>query len=439
MWIHAAVFFFLFSHGLSFAGQYDQQSIDLELRKYIEKFNTFTPPDFEITPAKYQLGKKLFFDERLSGNTNISCASCHSPEIFTVDWLPLSIGQGGEGRGLQRIQSSGEVTRRITPPLFNLHLQKNHMMWDGAVHFNGQYFEAPLEAISGKHPVRSDITQHLQDALDAFVLHPLIDPIEMLGYPHQNDIAKLNDPELMLDALFERVQQDPSYQKLIQKAFPQVDAHDWNIGLVANSIADYMRFAFQDNQTPWHRYVNGDIYAIGEKEKKGARIFFNQGQCIQCHHGPHFSDMNFHNNASPILSIDGDIDLGRYHVTKEPDDKFKFKTPALINVAFTFPYMHDGALFTINHVVNHYRFIDTSAKDHTLFIHQNVYKNNYHQLPILINSNAMIDQLLSGIALPLQKNMGQQERFSEKEKRQLVAFLRNALSNSRWRPRTLDD
>ena len=138
---------------------------------------------------KFELGKELFFDKVLSGNKNISCATCHHPKLGTGDNLPLSVGEGGSGLGSYRrlgdnLKGAKPLVPRNAPPLFNLCIIKNFPLFhDGRIEFNDQY-------PSGiKSPAGHLLPEGLESSLAAQALFPITSHVEMAGQAGDNKIA----------------------------------------------------------------------------------------------------------------------------------------------------------------------------------------------------------------------------------------------------------
>ena len=122
---------------------------------------------------------------------------------------------------------------------------------------------------------------------------------------------------------------------------------------VARSIAAFIRSEFRLEDTVFHRFVFGNG-ELTPDELKGAIIFYGKGKCVNCHTGPYFSDLRFHAVPLPQLGFGKNgfgVDYGRFNVTFDPDDLYKFRTPPLINVAKTAPYGHAGSLAAVRDAI----------------------------------------------------------------------------------------
>ncbi len=272
------------------------------------------PKDNPMTPEKVELGKKLFFDRRLSGDGTTSCASCHDPEKAFTDGAEISL--------------SYPTTRnfRNAPTLINVAYAKS-LFWDGRA-----------------------------KTLEEQAEFPVMSPFEM----NQN-----------LDFVEEEIRIVPEYREAFKKIFGQ----EVNIKLIAKAIAAFERTLISKN-APIDRYLKGDKNALSEEAKRGLEIFKGKGKCIECHYGPYLSDQKFHALMVPenpkyanedkfivtrryIAKINKfpdymnvKEDLGRYFKTKKKEDYKAFKTPTLREVAKTAPYMHNGIFKTLDEVID---------------------------------------------------------------------------------------
>ncbi|MGQ3684357.1 MAG: cytochrome-c peroxidase [Candidatus Loosdrechtia sp.] len=250
------------------------------------------PADNPQTAAKTELGKKLFFDPRLSGNNWISCATCHNPALGFADGLPRALG--------------GPVAKeggRHSPSLINCGYN-DFQFWDGRA-----------------------------SSLEMQALGPIQNPDEMFE---------------TLDNVVRKLSRIPGYVK----AFKEVFGTGVTAEGIAKAIAAFERTIIYSN-SPFDRYMQGDIHAMSESAIRGMDLFNGKAECIICHNGPNFTDNKFHNIGVPA---DGPFkeDVGRYLVTKDESDKGAFKTPTLRNIAETAPYMHDGFFPTLFEVVQFY-------------------------------------------------------------------------------------
>lgn len=244
------------------------------------------PQENPTTPDKVALGKQLFFDPRLSGKNDMSCATCHLPQKAFADGKARSEG------------ADGKLLARNTPSVLNTGLLPA-LFWDGRA-----------------------------ASLEEQALGPIQSPEEM----NQN-----------LDELMRELNAVPGYVKQFQKVFgTDVDRHG-----IARALAAFQRSLVSRN-SPLDRYLAGDEDALSPEAQRGMELFVGAAGCIRCHHGPALSDGKFYRLGASFQ------DNGREAVTDNADDRFRFRTPPLREVARTAPYMHDGSIPTLEKVVEFY-------------------------------------------------------------------------------------
>ncbi|MDA7803931.1 cytochrome-c peroxidase [Crocinitomix sp.] len=270
------------------------------ISKYLSPIQV--PTDNQMTVEGVELGRKIFYDERLSADNTMSCAGCHAPELAFSDPVDFSTGiDGVEGR-------------RNAMNLINLGWMDS-FFWDGR--------KATLED-------------------QAFA--PVNDPVEL----HSN----------WVDAVT-KLQADSEYPAMFEVIYgtSKIDST-----MVAQVLAQFERTLISGN-SPMDKFMNANS-AIGSSgwnmtdefaAYQGFALFINEdkGDCFHCHgdsFNPLWTDNLFHNNG--LDAIPTDLGLGEF--TGNPDDFGKFKTPTLRNLAFTAPYMHDGRFETLDEVINHY-------------------------------------------------------------------------------------
>ncbi len=285
------------------------------------------PEGNESTPERFALGKKLFFDRRLSSDGTVSCATCHDVSRGLADDRPTSEGVGG------KLGVRNSPTAACSAFFYRL-------FWDG----------------------RSPNLEHQ-------ALQPIVNRREM-GRPLDSEgvVAEIAD--------------DPEYKAMFQAAY----GRDVNYADVGNALAVFERgLNFTDN--PFFRYLRGDENAISQDAKEGWKIFNDRGRCVSCHQmspsNPVGTNHKFHNigvddpapdfatlakraatalDESPLpertteeLAFDPELNkLGRFNVTELANDVGGFRTQQLLNVGVTAPYMRDGSLATLWDVVDHY-------------------------------------------------------------------------------------
>ncbi len=272
------------------------------------------PQDNPQTQEKTELGKKLFFDRRLSGDGTTSCATCHNPEQAFADGLDISL--------------SYPATKnwRNSPTLLNIALQKN-LFHDGRA-----------------------------KSLEEQALFPVSSAFEM----NKN-----------LDYLEEQIRIVPEYVTAFTRVFGGEPTRE-RIGM---ALAAFERTLVSVN-VPLDRYLRGDRRALSEDARRGLEVFTGKGRCTDCHSGAALADGRFyalHVPENPLLVNDPLVtatmrfvarvyhykdyrtlaeDPGRYLITGKKEDWKAFRTPTLREAAKTGPYMHNGVFASLDEVID---------------------------------------------------------------------------------------
>ena len=292
------------------------------------------------------IGENFFSTRHLSNSGDIACLDCHLDEFSSADGLPNAVGVGGVGEGLKRALSGGEVIPRNTLPLWGRGQSGfNTFFWDGKVEYrNGQIASQFGEAAPSHDPLV--VSVHL----------PVIEIREMLI---ETPVVAESKTETVTGA-------DRVYKELISNVLEhepdlmaQLASHldkpieDVTFADISVSIAEFIREKFRLKPTRFHEFVfrKGEL---SEQEKNGANIFYGKGKCSVCHSGAYLSDFNFHSIALPQIGFGKNgfgVDYGRYNVTHNPNDLYKFRTPPLYNVKATGPYGHSGSVATLRKAI----------------------------------------------------------------------------------------
>ncbi len=393
--------------------------IDERLVGYIQKFNLKPLSAPEARKHKlFLLGRDLFRERRISGNDNISCMECHHPRIGTADGIPLSLGEGAIGLEIgsrKRMQGQGRILARNTPALFNLH-NVNVMFWDGRVEFNPETkkFITPV-------PLNGEVARTLTSALAAQAIFPMVDHDEMRGLRGSNPIADAKNEEDAWEFIVDKILKFPEYQKAFAEVFP---GQKINIGHFGEALAEFQGQAFFLAETPYDRYLKGNVEALTSKQKIGMEIFFDKAKCGVCHNGEYLSSFEYKAVGSPQIGPgkeNGD-DYGRHQWDNQEGFRYAFRVPPLRNVGLTAPYFHHGGMATLENVVEHYNDIKTSLSNYRI-IEQ--FSNYLRPLKAHDHTNDHIR--IGNIPSEVPLEVG----FTEEEKEALVEFLRFGLTDIR--------
>ena len=291
-------------------------------------------------PDAAQLGQMFFFDERLSKDGTVACATCHSPFHGFADVEATSLGAG---RGT-----------RNAPTLLNVAYNK-WQFWDGRA---DSLWSQALIALEGENEQDGTRLQfaHLINRLYRKDYEAVFGPL-----PNLSDTTRFP-----LDGK----PGDVSFDSMTEKDKIAINTVFANIG---KAIEAYERLLISRN-APFDQYVAGDLNVIGIEAKRGLDIFIGKGGCILCHDGSNFTDNKFHNVGVPQgrLPLDTGRSDGIQQLLKNPFNGAgiysdnpeehqrlldileptqqhigKFKTPTLRNVAMTAPYFHTGGYPTL--------------------------------------------------------------------------------------------
>ncbi len=274
-------------------GQWPPPNVDADVQwKEIGLLPKVTHPAANpYNEAKEALGHALFFDPRLSGTGQMACASCHDPDLAWSDGRTTSFGHS------RKMLARNAPTTRFAAfqePFF----------WDG----RAQTLEEQAVAV-------------------------LLNPDEMHASPeHVRSVVASITP----------------YQKMFGEAFGNEEV---TIERVGEAIACFERTAAH-GRTRFDAFMKGKIDVMSDAAIRGMDLFRRDARCMNCHHGPLFSDGKFHDVGLSYYGRKYE-DLGRYNVTGDPEDVGRFRTPTLRDVTATGPLMHNG-LFQLPGVLNMY-------------------------------------------------------------------------------------
>jgi cytochrome c peroxidase len=244
-----------------------------------------------LTPEGFELGRKLFYDPILSKDNTISCGSCHQ-QFAGFAHAAHNVSHGIYDR----------LGTRNSPGLFNLNWNTS-FMWDGGVNH-----------------------------IEVMPLAPIQNPVEM---------------DETVSSIISKLSAEEKYKALFSKAFGNEEI---NSQKMLRALAQFMGMLVSNN-SEYDQYKKGSIvWDTASSKYKGYKIF--QQKCNSCHTEPLFTDYSFRNNGLAInLSYK---DSGRFMITQESDDLYKFKVPSLRNIGMTGPYSHDGRFELLTEMLDHY-------------------------------------------------------------------------------------
>jgi len=308
-----------------FSAQQQLLRLAIPLGLPADTWSYYVPRTNPMTVAKVELGRKLFFDARLSADGKVSCSSCHDPKLAFGDAKPVAEGIGGK------------LGSRNSPSLFNAMFYPNQF-WDGRA-----------------------------EGLEDQAIQPLTNPIEMGNASYDQVVARLKAAS--------------EYRAEFQSVF----GAEVTIARVGQAIAAYER-TLVSGDSPFDRFNAGDQSALSDAAKRGLTVFRGRGRCSRCHTFsevlPFFTDFQYHNTGVAMnnphfdklsrIAFDtvdteqskevidrlakqpGGEELGRVRFSYVVFDIGAFRTPTLRNIALTAPYFHDGSARTLADVVKFY-------------------------------------------------------------------------------------
>jgi len=252
------------------------------------------PKDNKPNAHRVELGKILFFDPRIGGDGNMSCATCHNPILGWSDALPTAKG------------FKSQTLARATPVITNTGYN-TIQMWDGR-----------------------------KKTLEDQAIGPMEASVEM-----QTNFTNL----------LKLINTSSEYRAAFEKAYP---GEGVNKSTLAKAIASYERTIISNN-SPFDQWVKGDKKAMSKQQVNGFKLFVDpdKGNCAVCHSAPNFTDNGFHNIGLKSWG-DENPDVGRYSERPLGLMKGAFKTPTLRDISLSAPYFHDGAASTLEEVMDHY-------------------------------------------------------------------------------------
>ena len=312
-----------------------------------------------VDPALVAAGRVLFESKALSLNGSIACQTCHLDEFGSADGIPNAVAVGGQGKGRERVMSEGGILPRNTLPFWGRGGKGfSVFFWDGKVDFGG-----------GRKASQFGDAFPSDDALVTAVHLPVVEIREMLAEDEivlSNKTETVEGAQRIYAALTDQLRtKEPEAINAIGKAFG-VDEEEVSFLHVASSLANFIRDKFRIRETRFHRFVfEGE--SLTDEELRGGQLFYGKGKCANCHSGAYFTDFEFHAVPLPQIGFGKNgfgVDYGRFNVTHDPGDLYKFRTPPLFNVEKTAPYGHSGSVSTLHEaIVFHFdplRSIDTS-------------------------------------------------------------------------------
>lgn len=339
-----------------------------------------SPEVKDLDPELVNLGKELFFSKSLSGDFDVACASCHHPKLAGGDALSLPVGVEayrpellGPGRwhdwgdSLEPRADGGPNVSRNSPTTINSGFYKQTLFNDGRIFLmpdvessEKAHFRTPDSNLGRFDPLAGSTLLETQTRF------PMVSTEEMRGHA----FGKGEGNDTVREGLVARLRGDTEelknndWRNLFRKAFA-ADSNEVSQAIDFSNIERALA-AYQESQVaidnPWQRYLAGDGSALTPEAKYGAWLFLTAATdagagCVSCHAPPFFTDESFHNIGMPQFGRGKNADRsdhGRYQVTRDRKDRYRFRTPSVYNVEMTSPYGHTGAFISLREIIEHH-------------------------------------------------------------------------------------
>jgi cytochrome c peroxidase len=383
-----------------------------------------------IDPKLAEIGRLLWFDTITGLNDDNTCAGCHSPTAGFGDTQSIAIGI--ENNGIVGPHRSGPRNMRRSPMVINTVFFPN-LMWNSRFRaLSGDPFD---NSAGWLFPPPEGLT--LSDQLQLLVAQAFIPPTERtevagFHFPGDNDAIR--------GEVLNRLNSIPAYRKLFGKVFTEVKAGDpITFTMFGKAIAEF-EFVLTFANAPIDRFARGERSALTDDEKKGALLFFGEARCSFCHSvsgksNEMFSDFQDHVIAVPQISpqltnnvFDGEganEDFGKEQISGDPQDRYKFRTSPLRNVAVQPTFMHNGAFTNLEDAVRHHLNVFESTSTYT--------PASQNLDPDLTGPTGPIEPVLAC----LDPILGTPIDLTSEQFRQLIAFVENGLLDPRAKPDNL--
>lgn len=251
------------------------------------------PASNPFSADKAELGKALFFDNRLAKYGMFSCATCHNPDNSWAD-------------GLDRHEGNDKIPLKRNSPSIANTAYFNSMFWDNRA---------------------KDLETQAHEVL--------LNPREM------------NSNEKLIQR---SIGDDENYIDLFKKSF---GSSDITLPKVSMALATFQRTINTKNNSPFDTFIKGNYNSLNDSQIRGLHLFRTKARCMNCHQGSNFSDNKMHNTGLVMPGTEFE-DLGRFDITKQDKDYGVFRTASLRNISKTAPYFHNGQTKTIKEIINMY-------------------------------------------------------------------------------------
>jgi len=420
-----------------------------------------------VNLALADLGRNLFFDPIMALRGDNSCAGCHAPQFGFADSQSIAIGI--RNNGVVGLARTGPRNQRRSPTLLNSAFFPA-LMWNsrfsavsGDPFDNSQGFIFPLPEGTRRFPAGDSRFAHLLAAQGHL---PQTELVEMTGFrgvtgaedidpslyqfdepvgidvPGPDDSGFRNEP--IRDRVLVELNASDNYRRLFGRLFPEVKAGGpIEFEMVGSAIAEF-EFTLTFADAPIDQFARGNRRAMTSAQKRGAILFFGAANCVSCHAvaggaNEMFSDFANHRlgvpQIAPVFGLDTgnvhfdgpheDEDFGAEQISGDREDRYKFRTSPLRNVALQPTFFHNGSFTRLEDAVRHHLNVQLSLAAYDPRVAGVRGDLNLSRAPI----EQLVKKLDPLIAEPLELN---DQQFGD-----LVEFVRTGLLDERATPERL--
>jgi cytochrome c peroxidase len=380
-----------------------------------------------IDPHLAEVGRFLFFDPILSLTGDNSCSGCHGPNVSFNDSRSIAIGVGNNG--VVGPGRRGPHNQRRAPSVVNAAFFPR-LMWDSRFH------AASIDPFRNENgfsfpPPENFTLSHMEHLLGAQAFTPVVNRAEMAG-------SFAGDHDDMRAAVVRRVSAIQEYRKLFGEVFPDIEAgKPLGFEHIATALAEF-QFTLVRADAPIDRFARGETHAMTPEQKQGALLFFGRANCGECHIVSGFANEMFSDFEPHVLGVpqvvatdavapfDGpgaNEDYGLERVTGREADRYKFRTQPLRNAVFQPSYMHNGAYVCLSHAIRHHLDVFERVRS---------YRTD-HLEPSLRGPLGPTEPVLARV----HEFIRRPPKLSEEEFEQILAFVRDALTDPDAAPEAL--
>ena len=343
----------VFSYSLGFATDLKETALReaATVNGWVPSGELYTNPDESLV----SIGERLFDSTALSLNGFVSCKTCHRAEFGSADGIPNA---AATGHGSLREEKGKDIVGPDRLLLNAKQLPRNTLpFWGrGAKGFSVFFWDGKVDASDGQIISQFGSKTPSDDAFLTAIHLPVVEIREMLDEDAFVDSLKLESVDKsarVYEAITNRLKSKEPELSMQLASMLNISLEQLTYQEYARALGSFIRSEFRLKPTKFEQFMSGDT-SLTIDELRGGLVFYGKGGCATCHSGAHFSDFSFHAIAFPSLGFGRNgfgVDYGRYNVTFDPKDLYKFRTAPLYNVEKTAPYGHSGSVYELEEAI----------------------------------------------------------------------------------------